>query len=85
MVLVFGYGYLVILFGYALVGFALAWTFTAAPFLWHPRVSKKLVLLIPIYFLYQEYLNLLQMLCVIAKITRTGVTVTYGPQRMHAR
>jgi len=84
MVYVFGYGFLVFLVGYLVVAGILVWAIHAAPLLWHPQPSKKLVLLVPIYLIYQQYLNTIQLYCVFRKLTKKGVTVKYGPRLIHA-
>jgi len=83
MVFVFGYGFLVFFVGYGIVAGLLVWAVHAAPILWHFQPPKKLSLLVPIYLVYQQYLNLIQLGCVFAKVLKRGVTVTYGPRRIH--
>jgi hypothetical protein len=83
MVYVFGFGFLAYLVGYTLLMGIFVWVTIAAPLLWHRKSSKKLVFLIPVYLLYQQYLNVIQLWCVFAKLLKRGVTVQYGPRRIH--
>lgn len=83
MTYVFGFGFLVFFIGYGIVAGLLAWAVHAAPILWHPKPSKKLAFLVPIYLVYQQYLNFIQLRCVLAKVLRRGVTVRYGPRQIH--
>ena len=69
--------------GYAAVSLLLAWPVIAAPMLWHPVPSKKLALFVPLYMCYQQYLNIMQMYCIFQKVTGRGVTVRFGPRRIH--
>ena len=69
--------------GYAAVTLILAWMVIAAPILWHPVPSKKLALLVPLYMFYQQYLNTVQMYCTFQKVIGRGVTVRFGPRRIH--
>jgi len=84
MTYVFGFGFLVFFVGYSVVAGLLAWAVHSAPILWHPKPSKKLALLVPIYLVYQQYLNFIQLRCVLAKMLKRGVTVKYGPREIHA-
>jgi cellulose synthase/poly-beta-1,6-N-acetylglucosamine synthase-like glycosyltransferase len=83
MVYVFGLGFLAYLAGYTVLMGFFVWVTIAAPLLWHRKASKKLVPLIPVYLFYQQYLNMIQLWCVFAKLFRRGVTVQYGPRRIH--
>ena len=58
MTYIFGYGFLVFFAGYGVVAGLMVWAVHAAPLLWHPQPSKKLIALVPIYLAYQQYLNL---------------------------
>ena len=78
-----GMEYIIYFFPYFIPAFSIFTLSRLIPLYWFGK-KKKLVLLFPLYWLYNTYLLLLTLYCFIAWFTRKGVFVRYGGRDIHA-